>query len=134
VLEPIKGLDSQINVDLSRKVVTQMLKPLDTTQSPEFLQSEAPAIFGASHDVTDGVLKKELVVVMMGSPAQTASFSIGKKIRDIPMFERSPGHYYGEYLPWAGESFGPSDVTTSLKDKFGRVTFKKIALAPVALK
>lgn len=133
VIEPIKGLDSQIIIDLSRKLVSKMLEPLDVKRKPEFLESEPPSIFAASHDGVNGRINNELVVVSMGTPAQIASFSVGKTIKDIPMFERSPGHYYGQYIPWAGENFSNADVVVNLKDKYGRVTSKKIALAPVSL-
>jgi hypothetical protein len=133
VVEPIKGLNSQIIVDLSRKLVGKMLEPLDVTKKPEFLESEPPSIFAASHDAATGVISNELVVVSMGTPGQIASFSVGKNIKDIPMIERSPGHYYGEFLPWPGEKVKNADVTVSLKDKYGRVTSKKISLKPVSL-
>jgi len=133
VIEPIKGLDSQIIVDLSRKVVKQMLQQLDSKNRPEFLESEPPSIFGASHDAPSGVINNTLITVMMGTPGQLASFSIGKAIKSIPMFERSPGNYYGEYVAWQGEKFASSDVTVFLRDKFGRTTEKKISLKPVSL-
>ena len=133
VIEPIKGLDSQIIVDLSRKIVTQMLLPLDTKKRPEFLESEPPSIFAASHDAPDGQIHGSFIALMMGTPGQIASFSIGNSIADIPMFERTPGDYYGEYIPWAGEKFSNKEVVVSLKDKFGRTTEKKITLKPLSL-
>jgi hypothetical protein len=133
VVEPIKGLDSQVIVDLSRKVVAKMLEPLDSKNKPEFLATEPPSIFAASHDAASGVIKKQLIVVMMGTPQQAASFSIGQTIKNIPMFERSPGNYYGEYIPWEGEHFSEKDVFVYLKDKFGRTTQRKIILPQVNL-
>jgi len=128
VLEPVKGLDSQIIVDLARRIVSKMLAPLEAKNQPEFLQSEAPAIFAVSHDAPTGRFNGALLVLMMGSSGQTGSFSIGRTIKNVPMFERSPGNYYGEYIALPTDSFREQDVIVSLRDRFGRVTESKVAL------
>ncbi len=128
VLEPIKGLDSQILVELSDKVVKKMLEPLNEKKRPVFLESPPPSIFAVSHDNRSGTLKQDepLIVVMYGSENQQAGFSIGNTIEMIPMIERSPGHYYGEYLPLPSDSFSGQPVRVFLTDAFGRTTERPI--------
>ncbi len=135
VIEPVKGLDSEIIVELAARTVEKMIEPLDARKRPEFLTAEPPSIFAASHDKPAGSLVRgsELVVVMMGSPRQQASFSIGNTIQSVPMFERSPGHYYGEYVPLPEDNFAPQNVVVSLRDQYGRTTERKISLPPVGL-
>jgi len=84
VVEPIKGLDSQIIEDLARKVVRDALKPLRTSSRSDFLTSEPPSIFATSHSSRSGKIKRgePLIVLMFASPKQNASFSIGKIIEN----------------------------------------------------
>ena len=135
VLEPIKGLDSDIIAALARNLVAQMLEPLDVSKKPEYLASAPPAVMAVSHDAPSSGLsrKQPLVVVMFGTPASQASFSIGSTILNIPMVERSPGHYYGEYLPLASDRFSAAEVKVFLADKYGRTTQQKIARAAISL-
>ncbi len=135
VLEPIRGLDAEIINELSRTTVQKLLTPLNVRSRPEFLKSEPPSIFAASHSATDGVMlpAKPLVVVLMGSPGQQATFSVGTAVRDVPMFERSPGHYYGEFVALPEETFANQDVQVFLTDQYARTTTKKISLPSVTL-
>jgi len=128
VLEPIKGLDSDIIVDLSRNVVQKMITPLDSKRRPQFLEAAPPSIFAASHDGRTGTLAhgEPLVVVMFGSEGQNAGFSIGNSVERVPMIERAPGHYYGEYIPLPSDSFSKQPVTVYLTDKYGRTTERPI--------
>jgi hypothetical protein len=62
----------------------------------------------------------------------TGSFSIGNAIRDVPLVERSAGHYIGEYIPTAGDRFENQQVTVTLEDEVGRKTsqtLSKIAIS-----
>ena len=135
VLEPIKGLDSDIIAGLARNLVAKMLEPLDVSKRPEYLASAPPAVMAVSHDAPVGGLsrKNPLVVVMFGTPGSQASFSIGATIKNIPMVERSPGHYYGEYIPLASDKLSSATVKVSLADKFGRTTEQEVARNPVSL-
>jgi hypothetical protein len=131
VVEPIKGLDSNIIVDLSRKVVSSMLNALRTEQ--KVIDSMPPAIFAASHDAPSGRFRNKLIVVMMGTPGLIATFTIGDESREIPMVERSSGNYYGEYIVWPGEELWMAEVRANLSDQYGRKTVKRIPLPPVSL-
>ena len=135
VLEPIKGLDAEIINNLARTTVTRLLTPLNVRERPGFLQSEPPSIFAASHSAPEGRFSssKPLVVVMAGTSGQQANFSVGSVGRDVPMFERSPGNYYGEFVPLPGEHFSNEEVRVSLTDQFARTTTKKVSLPPVSL-
>jgi len=53
VLEPIRGLDSDIIVSLSQNVVKKMLQPLTAGDTrPDFLNSGPPSIYAVSHDAS----------------------------------------------------------------------------------
>ena len=136
VLEPIKGLDSEIIAQLSERMVQRMLAPLTTDSRPEFLKSAPPAIFAAAHDVPSGVLVRTdpLTVLAFGSPNQTASFSLGDTIQNIPMFERDPGNYIGEYFPLPTDSFDSQQIVVHITDSFGRTTSRPLRNPPVTLR
>jgi hypothetical protein len=68
----------------------------------------------------------------MGSPEMTGSFSIGNAIRDVPLVERSSGHYIGEYLPVSGDTFQTQIVTVSLQDEAGRKTSQSLSKIAVS--
>jgi len=135
VLEPIKGLDSEIIAGLARNLVAQMLQPLDVSKRPEFLASAPPAVLAVSHDAATNQLtrKKPLVVVMFGTAGAQASFSIGSSIQNVPMIERSPGHYYGEYLPLPSDKFTQAEVKVFIEDKFGRRSEQVVARQALSL-
>ena len=100
-------------------MVQKLLEPLNLKKRPEYLESGPPAIFATSHDAPSGILGRNspLIVVAMGSGGQNASFAIGDAVPAVPMFERSAGHYYGEYIPLQGERFTAQPVTVTLGDK-----------------
>lgn len=135
VLEPLRGLDNGIITNLAHELVRKTLLPLHLETRPEYLQTAPPAILAAAHDARSGVLnrKSRLTVVALGSPKQMASFSIGKEIIDVPMIERMPGHYIGEYVPLSTDQFSSQKVTVSLKDTFGRVTHQPLGRSEVSL-
>ena len=124
VIEPVRGLDNEIILDLARRLVTKSLLPLAVTQQPGYLKSPVPAIFGAAHDQADGVLQsgEHLVVLMFGTPYRKASFSIGRFVENIPMFEVEPSQYVGEYFPLDSDRFEEQSVSVALRDDFGRKT------------
>lgn len=134
VLEPIKGLDSEIIVSLANSVVRQVLEPLDVSKRAEFLETAPPAIFASSHDAKGKVSSHTpLIVVMFASPGSTGSFSIGTSVTDLPMIERAPGHYYGEYVSLPGDSFKNEPVVVSVTDSFGRTTKQEISKDSISL-
>ena len=136
VVEPVRGLDAEVIEDLSERVVKDMLKPLQARERPEFLKAQAPAIFAVSHDAQNGLIRRNepLVVILFGTPAMSASFSIGDAIQSIPMIEQSPGQYYGEFFPLATDSFERESVVTLLRDQYNRVTSRQVEQAPVTLR
>lgn len=135
VLEPIKGLDNQIITNLAAKVVAQMIAPLSGASRPEYLKSAPPAIFASAHDAQDGRLPKSgrLTVLVYGSPKQSASFSVGSLIQNLPMAEIDGGHYIGEYLPLPGDALKDAPVYASLTDEFGRTTRQRVGASNVTL-
>ncbi len=136
VLEPLKGLDNEIITNLARDVVQKAVKPIFIKNRPEFLTSPPPAIIAAAHNSQSGTIskKEKLTVVALGSPGHTASFSIGSAIQGLPMVERVPGHYLGEYYPLATDTFEAQKVSVSLRDQFGRVTVQKLGKVAISLK
>ena len=136
VLEPLKGLDNEIITDLARGVVDKSIDPLSNDSRPEFLTTSAPFILASAHDATSGTLSgnKVLTVVAFGSAGNTASFNVGSITQGIPMLERAPGHYIGEFVPLQSDSFANESVTVTLKDSFGRTTSQRIATTPVSLR
>lgn len=135
ILEPIKGLDSDIIVDLARSVVQKTLAPLRQDNRPEYLQSGPPVIFAASHDAQSGTLVhgKPLIVVAYASEHQNAVFSIGNEVASVPMFEKTPGHYYGEFYPISSDSFNAQQVKVSVTDTVGRTTTYDVHEPPLTL-
>ena len=134
-LEPIRALDSDIIVALARNVVKKMIDPLNAKSKPTFLESAPPSIFAVSHDVRDGVVdrKSSVIVLMLGSEHQNASFSIGSAVEHVPMIERAPGHYYGEYIPLPTDSFAEQGVNVYLTDKYNRTTERPVELKALSL-
>lgn len=134
-LEPIRALDSDIIVALARNVVKKMIDPLNAKTKPTFLETAPPSIFAVSHDVSSGSVdrKSPLIVVMLGSEHQNASFSIGSAVEHVPMIERVPGHYYGEYIPLPTDSFADQAVSVYLTDKYNRTTERPVELKKLTL-
>lgn len=135
VLEPIKGLDSQIILDLSERVISKMLSPLKVPGGTNTPKTPPPAIYATSHDGAGGTLTrtKPLVLLMYASAGARASFSIGNAVRSIPMEEHSPGHYYGEYHPLPSDHFSQQEVSFFVEDGHGRVTSRVASREPVSL-
>ncbi len=135
VIEPVKGLDNAVITALAREVVTKALNPLYVKSRPPVLDTAPPAILASSHDSVTGVISPDrpLTVLMFGTPEQSASFSIGNKVENIPMIEKSSGHYLGEYYPVPNESFEKETVTVQLRDSYGRLTEQRIGLSPVTV-
>lgn len=128
VIEPLKGLDSKLVTELARRVVTKAVDPLRVDSRPEFLESAPPAIFSSAHDGVGASIPRSgyLTVVMVGSEKLRASFSIGNSIRSVPMTEREPGAYIGEYHPLPTDTFTNAPVVVELTDRFGRTTIQRI--------
>jgi len=135
VIEPISGLDNEIITDLARKLAKEAIAPLKVQNRPEFLETAPPAIFSSAHDGTIGKFNGErpLTVLMYGSPGQRGTFSIGKIIQGVPMWETDPGHYIGEYYPLQTDSFYEQSVVVSLTDEFGRTSRQTIGGEPLSL-
>lgn len=135
VVAPISGLDSKIIANLARSVVMKMLTPLKAPEQKELDEVTPPAIFAATHDNFTPVIdrKQVLTVLIFGTPQGFATFSIGDVIRDIPMLERSPGHYVGELHPSAVDAFSSQPVIVTLSDKLGRKATQPIGRGALTL-
>ena len=135
VLEPIKGLDNKITEELAAQIVKKLLVPLRIEKRPEFLESAPPMILASAHDQDGGHLSasQPLTVLMLGTPRQSASFSIDKEIEHIPMVEKDEGHYVGKYYPLPTDHFERRPIVVSLADSFGRVTTQKLGGEPLSL-
>ncbi|MCX6113707.1 MAG: DUF799 family lipoprotein [Proteobacteria bacterium] len=133
VLEPLKGLDNEIIQNVAREVADNAIKPLSNRNRPEFLKTAPPAIIASAHDARTGLIPSggRLVVIAFGTPGQLGAFSIGSVALGIPLTERAPGHYIGEFVPLAIDSFKGQYVTISLTDQFGRSTSQKLAKTAV---
>lgn len=136
VIEPLKGLDNEIIQNLGREVADRAIVPLENRGRPEVVNTAPPAIIASGHDAFSGSIAQsgKLVVVAFGSPGQAASFSVGNVARGIPMIERAPGHYIGEFIPLSGDSFSSQFVVVSIRDEFGRTTSQKLAAKTVSFR
>ncbi|MBN8547676.1 MAG: DUF799 family lipoprotein [Deltaproteobacteria bacterium] len=135
VIEPLKGLDNQIITDLARSVVPKMLAPLMVENRPEFLNSGPPTVYASATDKADGRMtnQESLQVLLFGTEKLTASFSIGDYVQHVPMAEKDPGHYIGEYFPLSSDSFQDQPVYVFLTDEFGRTTRQKVGAQSLTL-
>jgi hypothetical protein len=124
VIEPVKGLSNDIIAELAGRIVQKTISPLTAASRPEFLSSSPPAIFASAHDARDGIVSQStpLTVLIFGSPAANATFSIGNAISNVPMTEKDPGHYYGQFIPLQEDKLSNETVTVKLTDNFGRST------------
>ena len=135
VLEPLKGLDNEILTDLARHMAERLIDPLSVKHRPEYLQTELPVILASSHDARRGAIsdREILTVLMLGTPKKRATFSIGGRVRDVPMNEVAEGHYVGEFHPLAGENFPAEVIKVRLHDEFGRTSEQLVGYSKVAL-
>ncbi|MCB0324206.1 MAG: hypothetical protein KDD69_11565 [Bdellovibrionales bacterium] len=135
VIEPLRGLDNEILVDLARETVQLALAPLASSSRAAILDTPPPAIYASAHDARNSVVGRmqPLTVLAFGTADQAASFSIGSVIQNVPMDEVSPGHYLGRYFPLPTDSFTLLPVQITLSDRYGRMTTQEIALGPVEL-
>jgi len=136
VLEPLKGLDNSIITALADDVVEKALQPLRRDAKPEFLEAAPPAIVAAAHTGEGGRIAPggKLTIIALGSPSLTGTFSIGTAVVDIPLVERSPGHYVGEYIPLPTDRFEDQRVSVSLRDEAGRATLLPLSGPAISCK
>lgn len=136
VVAPISGLDSSVITDLARRVVVKAVDPLRSPSPAEATERVPPSIFAVTHDAFSGTLRQDqvLTVLIFGTSASTASVSIGNAVRDIPLIERTPGHYVGEYHPAPNDRFVNAPVKVSLVDKLGRRATQVVGRGEITLK
>jgi len=135
VIEPIRGLDSDIIANLAHEVVAKMISPLRVENRPDYLKTSPPSIYAAAHDAKSGVVSKNghLTVLAFGTPKMTATFSLGGVIQNIPMAEEDESHYFGEYFPLPTDQFSSQPVYVYLTDEFGRSTKEEVANGKVSV-
>lgn len=128
VLEPIKGLDNEITVKLAQRVVSKLLEPLKASAKPEYHATVPPSIYAAAHTgaINQSMRERGLSVMLVGSRKRAATFSIGQVITNVPMAERAPGQYSGEFVPLPTDHFDDELVVVSLVDEFGRATTQSL--------
>ncbi len=133
-IEPLRGLDSAIIQNLARDVADKAIEPLSSRGRPEFLKAAPPFIIASGHDAFEGRIPEggKVVVVAFGSPKQIATFSVGHIASGIPMLERAPGHYVGEFIPLSSDSFADQHIVVSLMDEFRRTTSQKLSRSAVS--
>ncbi len=121
-VEPILGLDNEEIVKLSEEVAEKVVSPLYSSNRPEYLNSQSPAIFGAVHTGAKSKIDEQhpLTVLVLGTPKLQGYFTIGRSGIRLPLFEQEDGHYVGEYVPLDKSVKGPVEVLVTLKDTFGR--------------
>lgn len=134
ILEPIRGLDSELIEQLSEKNVKSALEKLVLKKEASEIEI-APYIVSGAHTARALNLNRQqpLTVMAFGSPEVSAYFSIGSYIKNIPMKEVSPGHYLGYYLPIAEDNFGSEEITVTLINKSNRRSSLKVQPGPVSL-
>lgn len=62
-----------------------------------------------------------------GSPNAVASFRIGNSSGDIPLIERSPGHYSGKYFGQPYDHFKDQPLFVTVRGRSGLITEQEIA-------
>jgi hypothetical protein len=136
VIEPLKGLDSELVTDLARGIVKKLVSPLKVESRPEFLQTSPPAILASAEDSDDGRIPRNgrLTVLLLGTAKKKASFTIDQVADHIPMIERDSGHYVGYYYPLPSDTFSNRPIFVDLTDEFGRTTRQKLGRIDVSLK
>jgi len=122
VLEPIRGLDNDIAVQLAQRLTRKVIEPLRVDNRPEVVKSVPPAIGAVAHSAVFGEIKsgESLIVMAIGSSGKKGSFSLGDKVVNIPMVETNDRHYVGEYIPLPSDKFEDLPIVVSLTDSFGR--------------
>ncbi len=135
-IEPIKGLDNDVISALTARVVKKMIEPITVPKRPAVIETSPPSIFASATDAKNGVIKpgEPLTVLMFGSPENTAVFSIGTTVENVPMIEIDKGHFIGEYYPLPGEKFENEQVVVYLKDRYNRSAQQKVGVEPVSLR
>jgi hypothetical protein len=126
VLEPIRGLDSEVIEDLARSVINRLLQPL-TPQKPTREVGGLPSIYAATHNAKIPLESQtQFDVLLFGSPDALASFRIGSSSGDIPLIERSPGHYSGKYFGEPYEHFTNQPLFVKLQGSAGLTTEQEV--------
>lgn len=130
VLEPIRGLDSEIIEDLARSVVDTLLTPLDPQKTAR-KGAGIPSIYAATHNAQIPLeAQAQFDVLLFGSPNALASFRIGNSSGDIPLIERSPGHYSGKYYGQPYEHFKEQPMFVKLQGRSGLTTEQEVVSTP----
>jgi len=135
VLEPLKGLDAEVIEGLARQIVQQMFQPLFMKQKDAALKAAPPAIYAAAHNSEDGILSPagDLSILVYGTPRVKASFSLGRVVQEIPLNERSPGHYVGKFFPVSSLSLDQVPLMVTLEDENGFKTTQKVVGPTISL-
>jgi len=122
-IEPIQGLDKKITENVARNLVQQLFEPLIENEGKP-AEAPPPAIFavGFTAENSTVTLKNPLTILVMASSKSKVFVRVqGTKI-DIPLFERSPGHYSGKYYPLETDSIKTDTLKITAIDKYRQKT------------
>ncbi len=124
VVEPLKGLDSDVIADVARAVTRQAVEPLIVKSEEAPAMSTAPALYAVAHTVLSekNEKSKSILVLAFASPGCRVSFSLSDDIQNFPMVEVEPGQYMGQYIPQESDVFKQSEIATVITDAFGRTS------------
>lgn len=110
-------------------------KLIETIPNPPEIAELGPKIEVLVHNGANKLLKpgESLKVVMVGEPGQIANWDVLPMLRDLPMEEKEPGTYIGEYTVKSGDKLFSGDLIGYLKSKEGNRRRWVDMLGPVSM-
>lgn len=97
------------------------MEMIETIPNPPEIAASGPRIQVLVHNGADKLLKpgESLKVVMVGEPGQIASWDMLPLIKDMPMNEKEPGTYIGDYTIKPDDKLFSGTLVGYLKSKEG---------------
>lgn len=97
------------------------MEMIETIPNPPEITASGPRIQVLVHNGADKLLKpgESLKVVMVGKPGQIASWDMLPLIKDMPMNEKEPGTYIGDYTIKPDDKLFSGTLVGYLKSKEG---------------
>jgi hypothetical protein len=103
VIEPLRGLDSEIISDLARDVVKSVINPISLHVRDAKKFTEIPLIYAASY--TPKIITpdtEEIVFLAYASPNKVGKITLSNNLNfttEVPLQEVASGHYVGYFYP-----------------------------------
>jgi len=109
------------------------MKLIETIPNPPEIAELGPKIEALVHNGANKLLKpgESLKVVLVGEPGQIANWDILPIVRDLPMEEKEPGTYIGEYTVKSGDKLFSGELVGYLTSKGGERSRWVDMLGPV---